>query len=112
MTPTVIPITPLYLRYRALRRADQAERLRYARDVLANPAWLAEEFITTVLRFGEYDNADQRFYGKRDAHTLADSVSEDVRQQQVGDDSSPLPRNAESDAQAERVLRQDLACRA
>ena len=68
MTPNVIPITPLYLRYRALRRADQAERLRYARDVLANPAWLAEEFVTTVLRFGEYDNADQHFYGKRDAH--------------------------------------------
>ena len=41
MTPNVIPLTPLYLRYRALRSADQAERLRYARDVLANPAWLA-----------------------------------------------------------------------
>ena len=48
MTPNVIPITPLYLRYRALRSADQAERLRYARDVLANPAWLAEEFVTTL----------------------------------------------------------------
>lgn len=68
MTPKVIPLTPLYLRYRALRSADQAERLRYAREVLANPAWLAEEFVTTVLRFGEYDNADQPFYGKRDAH--------------------------------------------
>ena len=68
MTAKVIPITPLYLRYRALRGADQAERLRYARDVLANPAWLAEEFVTTVLRFGEYDNAEQHFYGKRDAH--------------------------------------------
>jgi len=68
MTPNVIPLTPLYQRYRALRSADQAERLRYARDVLANPAWLAEEFVTTVLRFGEYDNADQHFYGKRDAH--------------------------------------------
>jgi hypothetical protein len=67
MTQNVIPLTPLYLRYRALRSADQAERLRYARDVLANPAWLAEEFVTTVLRFGEYDNADQHFYGKRDA---------------------------------------------
>jgi len=55
MTPRVIPLTPLYLRYRALQNADQAERLRYARDVLANPAWLAEEFVTTVLRFGEYD---------------------------------------------------------
>ena len=74
MMPNVIPITPLYLRYRALRRADQAERLRYARDVLANPAWLAEEFVTTVLRFGEYDNADQHFYGKRDAHTFGTSL--------------------------------------
>ena len=74
MTPNVIPITPLYLRYRALRSADQAERLRYARDVLANPAWLAEEFVTTVLRFGEYDNADQHFYGKRDAHTFGASL--------------------------------------
>jgi len=64
MTPNVIPLTPLYQRYRALRSADQAERLRYARDVLANPAWLAEEFVTTVLRFGEYDNADQHFYGR------------------------------------------------
>jgi hypothetical protein len=68
MTPNVIPLTPLYLRYRALRSADQAERLRYARDVLANPAWLAEEFVTTVLRFGEYNNADQHFYDKRNAH--------------------------------------------
>ena len=68
MTPIVNPITPLYLRYRAMGSADQAERLRYARDVLANPAWLAEEFVTTVLRLGEYDNADQHFYGKRDAH--------------------------------------------
>jgi hypothetical protein len=74
MTPNVIPITPLYLRYRALRSADQAERLRYARDVLANPAWLAEEFVTTVLRFGEYDNADQHFYSKRDAHTFGASL--------------------------------------
>ena len=74
MTPDVIPITPLYLRYRALRSADQAERLRYARDVLANPAWLAEEFVTTVLRFGEYDNADQHFYGKRGAHTFVASL--------------------------------------
>jgi hypothetical protein len=49
----------LSARYRALRSTDQAERLRYARDVLANPAWLAEEFVTTVLRFGEYDNADE-----------------------------------------------------
>ena len=71
MTRNVIPITPLYLRYRALRRADQAERLRYARDVLANPPWLAEEFVTTVLRFGAYDNADQHFYGKRDGHAWA-----------------------------------------
>jgi len=70
MTQNVIPLTPLYLRYRALRSADQAERLRYARDVLANPAWLAEEFVTTVLRFGAYDNADQHFYGKRHALTF------------------------------------------
>jgi hypothetical protein len=57
-----------------LRSADKAERLRYARDVLANPAWLAEEFVTTVLRFGEYDNADQHFYGKRAAHTFGASL--------------------------------------
>ncbi len=70
MTPSVIPLTPLYLRYRALRSADQAERLRYAHDVLVNPAWLAEEFVTTVLRFGEYSNAGQHFYGKRASHKL------------------------------------------
>jgi hypothetical protein len=75
MAPIVIPLTPLYLRYRALRSADQAERLRYARDVLANPAWLAEEFVTTVLRFGEYDNADQHFYGKRDAHKFGRALA-------------------------------------
>jgi hypothetical protein len=57
-----------------LRSADEAERLRYARDVLANPAWLAEELVTTVLRFGEYDNADQHFYGKRAARTFGASL--------------------------------------
>lgn len=74
MMPRVIPLTPLYLRYRALRSADQAERLRYARDVLANPAWLAEEFVTTVLRFGDYDNADQHFYGKRDQNKFGSAL--------------------------------------
>jgi hypothetical protein len=67
MTRNAIPFTPLHLRYRALRSSDQAERIRYARDALANPASLAEEFVTTVVRFGEYDNADQHFYGTHDA---------------------------------------------
>jgi hypothetical protein len=74
MTDKVIPITPLYERYRALRRAHQAERLTYAREVLANPSWLAEEFVTTVALFGDYDNAEQPFYGKRVKHRFGPAL--------------------------------------
>ena len=53
----------------AERRRGRAAQVRARRPV--NPAWLAEEFVTTVLRGGEYDNAGQHFYGKRDAHKFA-----------------------------------------
>ena len=74
MTDKIIPITPLYQRYRELRGAHQAERLAYARDVLANPALLADEFVTTIAVFGKYNNPEQPFYGKRTKHEFGPAL--------------------------------------
>lgn len=62
MSKRIIPKTPIMLRYRALRKMSQAERLAEAKRLVAQPEDLAAEFAASVAHFTSYSNLTDPFY--------------------------------------------------
>lgn len=58
----IIPITPIWRRYQALRAAPQQERLAEAQRLVQHPDELANEFAASVAHFGSYSNIEDHFY--------------------------------------------------
>lgn len=57
-----IPITPIWRRYQALRKASQKKRLAEAQRLVEHPDELATEFAASVAHFEPYDNVEDPFY--------------------------------------------------
>lgn len=57
----IIPITPIWRRYQALRKATQSQRLAEAQRLVEHPEELATEFATSVAHFASYAN-EEDFY--------------------------------------------------
>jgi len=70
----VIPITPIWRRYQALRKAKQHERLAEARRLVDRPKELATEFAESVARFASYANLEDPFYPQRRVRAFADEI--------------------------------------
>lgn len=58
----IIPITPIWRRYQALRKVPQERRLAEARRLVEHPEELASEFATSVKHFASYANLEDHFY--------------------------------------------------
>lgn len=58
----VIPITPIWRRYQALRNLSQQGRLAEARRLIERPEEIATELAESVEHFASYDNRDDHFY--------------------------------------------------
>ena len=70
----IIPITAIWLRYLALRKMSQEQRLAEARRLVDHPEELATEFAESVARFSSYANLKDPFYPPRRPRTWSDRI--------------------------------------
>jgi hypothetical protein len=60
----LVPHTPIYQRYLAVKAPPQAQKVLRAREIAADPAALAVEFAESVAMFGEGYRGVGPFRGK------------------------------------------------
>jgi hypothetical protein len=70
----IIPVTPIWRRYKELRKLSQQERLAEARRLVEHPEEIAIEFAESVAHFASYDNRDHPFYPPRVERAFANKI--------------------------------------